>query len=225
MTNYRKFAVTGVSAAALALAACTPPNENPSDQKVETGSTFEAPRTSESNSTETTETGVAGTTATDGTGTDGSGQSVQTTETVIGGSDSELDDDEDAELATASGDSATGSSGAVKTSSASTRANRAQSAKRVGFINCLGAPERKPSFIVLDCGDPTLRLEKLEWESWGTDSAKATAQRVPQSTTGSKNSQDFSPQGTVTVTLRSPVESAQGVVFSEIWVDNQLITP
>ena len=220
MTNYRKFAVTGVSAAALALAACTPPNENPSDQKVETGSTFEAPRTSESNSTETTETGVAGTTATDGTGTDGTGQSVQTTETVIGGSDSELDDDEDAELATASGDSATGSSGAVKTAR-----KRAQRAKRVGFINCLGAPERKPSFIVLDCGDPTLRLEKLEWESWGTDSAKATAQRVSQSTTGSKNSKDSSPQDTVTVTLRSPVESAQGVVFSEIWVDNQLITP
>ncbi|WP_306515749.1 hypothetical protein [Corynebacterium sp.] len=221
MTNYRKFAVTGVSAAALALAACTPPNENPSDQKVETGSTFEAPRTNESNSTETTETGVAGTTATNGTGTDGTGQSVQTTETVIGGSDSELDDDdEDAELATASGDSATGSSGAVKTAR-----KRAQRAKRVGFINCLGTPERKPSFIVLDCGDPTLRLEKLEWESWGTDSAKATAQRVSHSTTGSKNSKDSSPQDTVTVTLRSPVESAQGVVFSEIWVDNQLITP
>lgn len=115
MTNYRKFAVTGVSAAALTLAACTPPNENPSDQKVETGNTFEAPSSSAPAGAETAEPGTTATDGTTGTGTSGNGQSVQATETVIGGTESELDDDEDAELAKASEDSARGSAGATKT--------------------------------------------------------------------------------------------------------------
>lgn len=204
MTNYRKFAVAGVSAAALALAACTPPNENPSDQKVETGNTFEAPRSSEptsTNGTSTQETGVAGT-----NGTDSTGESVRTTETIIGGTDSDLDDDEDSELAAASGDSATGSSGATKTTS-----SRKVAANKIGFINCLGSPERKPAYVVLDCADPDERLTKIKWTSWESDSAKASAQNT--------DNQE------VSLVLRSPVESAQGTVFSEILVDGQLVTP
>ena len=203
MTNYRKFAVTGVSAAALALAACTPPNENPSDQKVETGNTFEAPRSSEptsTNGTNTQETGVAGTTGTNGT--DSTGESVRTTETIIGGTES----DEDSELAAASGDSATGSSGATKTTS-----SRKVAANKIGFINCLGSPERKPAYVVLDCADPDERLTKIKWTSWESDSAKASAQNT--------DNQE------VSLVLRSPVESAQGTVFSEILVDGQLVTP
>ncbi|MDC7088524.1 hypothetical protein [Corynebacterium pseudodiphtheriticum] len=204
MTNYRKFAVAGVSAAALALAACTPPNENPSDQKVETGNTFEAPRSSEptsTNGTSTQETGVAGT-----NGTDSTGESVRTTETIIGGTESDLDDDEDSELAAASGDSATGSSGATKTTS-----SRKVAANKIGFINCLGSPERKPAYVVLDCADPDERLTKIKWTSWESDSAKASAQNT--------DNQE------VSLVLRSPVESAQGTVFSEILVDGQLVTP
>ena len=207
MTNYRKFAVTGVSAAALALAACTPPNENPSDQKVETGNTFEAPRSSEptsTNGTNTQETGVAGTTGTNGT--DSTGESVRTTETIIGGTESDLDDDEDSELAAASGDSATGSSGATKTTS-----SRKVAANKIGFINCQGSPERKPAYVVLDCADPDERLTKIKWTSWESDSAKASAQNT--------DNQE------VSLVLRSPVESAQGTVFSEILVDGQLVTP
>lgn len=207
MTNYRKFAVTGVSAAALALAACTPPNENPSDQKVETGNTFEAPRSSEptsTNGTNTQETGVAGTTGTNGT--DSTGEPARTTETVIGGTESDLDDDEDSELAAASGDSATGSSGATKTTS-----SRKVAANKIGFINCLGSPERKPAYVVLDCADPDERLTKIKWTSWESDSAKASAQNT--------DNQE------VSLVLRSPVESAQGTVFSEILVDGQLVTP
>lgn len=204
MTNYRKFAVAGVSAAALALAACTPPNENPSDQKVETGNTFEAPRSSEptsTNGTSTQETGVAGT-----NGTDSTGESVRTTETIIGGTESDLDDDEDSELAAASGDSATGSSGATKTTS-----SRKVAVNKIGFINCLGSPERKPAYVVLDCADPDERLTKIKWTSWESDSAKASAQNT--------DNQE------VSLVLRSPVESAQGTVFSEILVDGQLVTP
>lgn len=204
MTNYRKFAVAGVSAAALALAACTPPNENPSDQKVETGNTFEAPRSSEptsTNGTSTQETGVAGT-----NGTDSTGESVRTTETIIGGTESDLDDDEDSELAAASGDSATGSSGATKTTS-----SRKVAANKIGFINCLGSPERKPAYVVLDCANPDERLTKIKWTSWESDSAKASAQNT--------DNQE------VSLVLRSPVESAQGTVFSEILVDGQLVTP
>lgn len=206
MTNYRKFAVTGVSAAALALAACTPPNENPSDQKVETGNTFEAPTSSAPTGTETAEAGTTATDGTTGTGTSGNGQSVQTTETVIGGTESELDDDEDAELAKVSGDSARGSAGATKTTGP-----RKSTGKTIGFINCLGTPEKKPDHIVLDCAHPDDRLTKLKWDSWDADSAKASAQD--------------SDNNTVTLVLRSPVESAQGTVFSEIWVDGQLVTP
>lgn len=67
-------AVAGVASLALALAACSPPNEQPSDQKVETATEFSAPRATETE-TEVEETSGATTTTTPANGaggTDGS---------------------------------------------------------------------------------------------------------------------------------------------------------
>ncbi|AKK08310.1 hypothetical protein HCH15_06090 [Corynebacterium testudinoris] len=50
----KAIAIVGAAAAALALAACTPPNEKPSDLKVDTATEFQAP-TSESSTLVTTD--------------------------------------------------------------------------------------------------------------------------------------------------------------------------
>ncbi|RNE48535.1 hypothetical protein [Corynebacterium alimapuense] len=52
-------AIVGTATLALALASCTPPNENPSTLKVDTATEFEAPTMEESSSTSETTTSEA----------------------------------------------------------------------------------------------------------------------------------------------------------------------
>lgn len=61
-------AVAGAASLALALAACSPPNEQPSDRKVETATEFSAPRATETDTEESSEATTT-TTAVNGTGT------------------------------------------------------------------------------------------------------------------------------------------------------------
>lgn len=170
MTTFslRRIATVGVaSVAALALAACTPPNENPSDIKVDTATEYDGPHEAETRPA---------------SGTD------EDTTTANG-----TDEDADAE--------------AEDTDVAA--------AELPGFIDCVGTPAEEPEVITLDCVTYADQITNIEWEEWGEDEAVGTGLRL--STLGQEDD--------VEVVLSSLTTTPQGLVFSQIAVDGEIVTP
>ena len=87
-----------------------------------------------------------------------------------------------------------------------------------GFIDCVSAPEQLPTGIALSCVDDSDQLEEITWESWGRQSASGTATRVTISPSGEeRRTEDIS------VELSVPTTSPQGLVFTQITIDDEVI--
>lgn len=81
-----------------------------------------------------------------------------------------------------------------------------------GYIDCVGAPTQKPEIITFTCADAGDQLQDIEWDKWDKVSATGTAVRV---TEGVRRNVD--------VELTKPIESPQGVVFSQVQVDGSVV--
>ena len=84
-----------------------------------------------------------------------------------------------------------------------------------GFIDCVGTPSEEPEVITLDCVTYADQLTNIEWEEWGEDEATGTGLRL--STLGQEDE--------VEVVLSTVTTTPQGLVFSQITVDGEIVTP
>lgn len=84
-----------------------------------------------------------------------------------------------------------------------------------GFIDCVGTPSEEPEVITLDCVSYADQLTNIEWEEWGGDEAVGTGLRL--SAVGQEDD--------VEVVLSTLTTTPQGVVFSQITVDGEIVTP
>ena len=82
-----------------------------------------------------------------------------------------------------------------------------------GVIECVGTPEFEPATLALSCTDDSDRLVQIDWDTWTEDSATGTAVREA----GGKRTRG------VEVTLSEPVITSQGLVFSQVTVDDRVI--
>lgn len=124
--------------------------------------------------------------------------------------------DSDLKVDTATGVAAPTS---ATTSAASTATTTAVAAADLpGYIDCVAAPAQEPQIISLNCADNSDQLTEIEWDAWDEDAATGTASRII-----------FTPEGTqeitegVEVELTFPTETSQGLVFSQVEVDGQVI--
>lgn len=124
--------------------------------------------------------------------------------------------DSDLKVDTATGVAAPTS---ITTSAASTATTTAVAAADLpGYIDCVAAPAQEPQIISLNCADNSDQLTEIEWDAWDEDAATGTASRII-----------FTPEGTqeitegVEVELTFPTETSQGLVFSQVEVDGQVI--
>lgn len=109
---------------------------------------------------------------------------------------------------------ATASSTAASASSAAGEPT-AVVAENTQFIDCVAAPVTEPEVITLNCVTGDVLLTDITWTSWEQDQAEGTGTRVE----GRDRTED------VAVVLSNPVESSQGVVFGQIEVDGEVVTP
>lgn len=133
-------------------------------------------------------------------------------------SPSEIDSDLKVDTATgvaAPTTSATTSAESTETTAATTTV---AAADLPGYIDCVAAPAQEPVTISLNCADNSDQLTGIEWDSWDEDAATGTASRIT-----------FTPEGTqeitddVEVELTFPTETSQGLAFSQVEVDGELI--
>lgn len=79
-----------------------------------------------------------------------------------------------------------------------------------GFIDCLGAPEHRPTQLSLTCKSAEDRLVEVRWTGWESETATGSAVRQ----TGEDSHR-------VRVELSEPVLSPQGLVFSRLSVNGE----
>lgn len=79
-----------------------------------------------------------------------------------------------------------------------------------GFIDCLGAPEHRPTQLSLTCMGADDRLVEVRWTRWESDAATGSGVRR----TGEDSRR-------VSVELSGPVQSPQGLVFSRLSVNGE----
>ena len=131
-------------------------------------------------------------------------------------SPTEIDSDLKVDTATGVAAPTSATTSAASTTSATTTAVAAEDLP--GYIDCVAAPAREPQTISLNCADNSDQLTAIEWDTWDEDAATGTASRII-----------FTPEGTqeitegVEVELTFPTETSQGLVFSQVEVDGQVI--
>lgn len=127
--------------------------------------------------------------------------------------------DSDTKVNTATGvaaPSTSATSSAVSTTGATTTAVAA--ADLPGYIDCVAAPAQEPVTISLNCADNSDQLTEIEWDAWDEDGATGTGARITLSPAGE---QEVTQE--VEVELTFPTETSQGLVFSQVEVDGQLV--
>ncbi|ANE03607.1 hypothetical protein [Corynebacterium crudilactis] len=115
--------------------------------------------------------------------------------------------DSDLKVATATG---------VKAPAKSTSTAAATDAP--GYIDCVAAPTQQPSEISLNCAMDIDQLTDISWSAWTADSATGTGTRVVVSDTGEETETED-----VAVKLSFPTQSSQGLVFTQVTVDGQVV--
>lgn len=105
------------------------------------------------------------------------------------------------------------------------------------YIDCLSPPQRHPYTVSLNCARTDSYLSDITWEEWLSDSARGTATRIfPQTNRAGRSGapverndkrgrKDSDASSTVTVTLSRPVHTAFGLVFTELRVNDTLVSP
>ncbi|BAU95368.1 hypothetical protein N24_1106 [Corynebacterium suranareeae] len=87
-----------------------------------------------------------------------------------------------------------------------------------GYIDCVAAPTQQPSEISLNCAMDIDQLTEISWSSWDAESATGTGTRVVTTADGQETETED-----VEVELSFPTESSQGLVFTQVTVDGQVL--
>ncbi|MGP6173701.1 hypothetical protein [Corynebacterium sp. A21] len=89
------------------------------------------------------------------------------------------------------------------------------------FIDCVAAPAQTPETVSLSCADDSDSLTTIEWAEWGTTEATGTGIRE---TLNPVTGQVVTAED-VEIILATPIEGAQGLVFTELTVNGELVAP
>lgn len=115
---------------------------------------------------------------------------------------------------------AAGSTGTTGTSAAETTTVQAD-ATAPSFIDCVAAPAQTPETVTLNCADSSDLLVEIEWDKWEADEATGTGTRETlDATTGETTVEED-----IEIILATPISAVQGLIFSEISVDGEIVTP
>ncbi|KAA8720853.1 hypothetical protein [Corynebacterium spheniscorum] len=117
-------------------------------------------------------------------------------------------------------DSTEASSTSTTTSTATTTTSEAAKSELPGYINCVGSPSTEPDAIALSCLNDHDSLKDINWSKWTADEAVGVGTREVNDC--SPNCQDGQKVTTenVKVVLSEPTESSQGLVFTQVEVDD-----
>ncbi|MGD7001778.1 hypothetical protein [Corynebacterium halotolerans] len=138
-----------------------------------------------------------------------------------------LENPSDEKVDTATGFAAPSGTAAASTTGASSTATTTAAggtavaeAGAPSFIDCVAAPAQTPDTVSLDCTNNSDALVEIEWQEWGAEEATGTGTRETMDTAGETTSED-----NVEIVLASPFAGPQGLVFTEITVDGEIVTP
>lgn len=87
-----------------------------------------------------------------------------------------------------------------------------------GYIDCVAAPIQQPAEISLNCAMDIDRLTDISWSEWDADSATGAGTRIVTTADGQETETED-----VEVELSFPTESSQGLVFTQVTVDGQVL--
>lgn len=128
------------------------------------------------------------------------------------------ENDSDAKVDTATGVAAPTTETSARTTTTAGTTTAIASAELPGYIDCVAAPTREPQVISLDCADNSDQLTAIEWVSWDEDGATGTGTRIVTATVGDEEVIED-----VDVELSAVTETSQGLVFSQVEVDGQVV--
>ncbi|MDY3127113.1 MAG: hypothetical protein SOW59_03140 [Corynebacterium sp.] len=87
-------------------------------------------------------------------------------------------------------------------------------AEQVAFIDCVSIPTVEPASITLDCVNNQDVISNIEWTSWDDTTAQGTGSRA--NAAGRTVDAD--------IVLSQPAVTTEGVVFTQIEVDGDVVT-
>lgn len=128
------------------------------------------------------------------------------------------ENDSDAKVDTATGVAAPTTETSARTTTTAGTTTAIASAELPGYIDCVAAPTREPQVISLNCADNSDQLTAIEWVSWDEDGATGTGTRIVTATVGDEEVIED-----VDVELSAVTETSQGLVFSQVEVDGQVL--
>lgn len=128
------------------------------------------------------------------------------------------ENDSDAKVDTATGVAAPTTETSARTTTTAGTTTAIASAELPGYIDCVAAPTREPQVISLNCADNSDQLTAIEWVSWDEDGATGTGTRIVTATVGEEEVTED-----VEVELSAVTETSQGLVFSQVEVDGQVV--
>ena len=105
------------------------------------------------------------------------------------------------------------SSSATSSESASAEPSttaEAAAGEQAQFIDCVAAPVTEPTSISLDCTSNSDLFTEISWESWEAETAEGT---------GTRGNDE------VAVVLSQPTQTENGLAFTQIEVDGEVVTP
>lgn len=91
-----------------------------------------------------------------------------------------------------------------------TATDEAAAGEEVQFIDCVATPITEPTEVSLDCTTNTDMVTEITWESWDAQGAEGTGTRG---------------QEEVAITLSQPTETENGLTFTQIEVDGEVVAP
>ena len=86
----------------------------------------------------------------------------------------------------------------------------AAAGEQAQFIDCVAAPVTEPTSISLDCTSNSDLVTEISWESWEAETAEGT---------GTRGNDE------VAVVLSQPTQTENGLAFTQIEVDGEVVTP
>lgn len=126
--------------------------------------------------------------------------------------------DSDVKVDTATGVAAPTTETTARTTGAEGTTTAVAVADLPGYIDCVAAPTREPQVISLNCADNSDQLTAIEWVSWDEDGATGSGTRIITTTVGEQEVIED-----VDVELSAVTETSQGLVFSQVEVDGQVV--
>lgn len=91
------------------------------------------------------------------------------------------------------------------------------------YIDCTGAPVTQPNYIALACGDNNDRLVNITWSRWDATEAVGTATRETNTCLPNCADGHIESVNNVEVKMGVPTETDQGITFTQLTVNNEVI--